>query len=292
MIKYNPKIWLALIFHAYSKHVLKTLLPALGFMTAFSGVVCFLILDYFDLQSHEFQGTTTVHSLLGIVLGLFLVFRTNSAYDRWWEGRRLWGGMVNSTRNMALKLNAYLNLENHEDRAWFAKMIPNFAFSTKESLRGGVQMTELEEVDENFISRLKDAKHKPNRIASELYAKVNALYRANTITGDHLINLDKELKDFIDLMGGCERIKNTPIPYSYSMFIKKFIFIYLITLPFGFVTTFGYFTVATVLLVSFILLSIELIGEEIEDPFGRDVNDLPTDELAKKIRENIREILL
>jgi putative membrane protein len=292
MIKYNPKIWLALIFHAYSKHVLKTLLPALGFMTAFSAVVCFLILDYFDLQSHEFQGTTTVHSLLGIVLGLFLVFRTNSAYDRWWEGRRLWGGMVNSTRNMALKLNAYLNLENHEDRAWFAKMIPNFAFSTKESLRGGVQLTELEEVDENFMSRLKDAKHKPNRIASELYVKVNALYRTNTITGDHLINLDKELKDFVDLMGACERIKNTPIPYSYSMFIKKFIFIYLITLPFGFVTTFGYFTVATVLLVSFILLSIELIGEEIEDPFGRDVNDLPTDELAKKIRENIREILL
>jgi putative membrane protein len=292
MIKYNPKIWLALIFHAYSKHVLKTLLPALGFMTAFSAVVCFLILDYFNLQSHEFQGTTTVHSLLGIVLGLFLVFRTNSAYDRWWEGRRLWGGMVNSTRNMALKLNAYLNLENHEDRAWFAKMIPNFAFATKESLRGGVQLTELEAVDENFMNRLKEAKHKPNRIASELYVKVNALYRANTITGDHLINLDKELKDFVDLMGACERIKNTPIPYSYSMFIKKFIFIYLITLPFGFVTTFGYFTVATVLLVSFILLSIELIGEEIEDPFGRDVNDLPTDELAKKIRENIREILL
>src|SRR5688500_4008437 len=143
MIKYNPKIWLALIFHAYSKHVLKTLLPALGFMTAFSALVCFLILDYFHLESHEFQGTTTVHSLLGIVLGLFLVFRTNSAYDRWWEGRRLWGGMVNSTRNMALKLNAYLTLENHEDRAWFARMIPNFAFSTKESLRGGVQLTEL-----------------------------------------------------------------------------------------------------------------------------------------------------
>ena len=105
-----------------------------------------------------------------------------------------------------------------------------------------------------------------------------------------MINLDKELKDFIDLIGGCERIKNTPIPYSYSMFIKKFIFIYLITLPFGFVTTFGYFTIATVLLVSFILLSIELIGEEIEDPFGRDINDLPTDELSGKIHENIREI--
>jgi putative membrane protein len=171
-------------------------------------------------------------------------------------------------------------------------MIPNFVKATKESLRNGVQLAELEPVDDTFISRLKDVKHKPNKIASELYGKVNTLYRANTLTGDQIINLDKELKDFIDLMGACERIKNTPIPYSYSMFIKKFIFIYLITLPFGFVTTFGYFTIATVMLVSFILLSIELIGEEIEDPFGRDVNDLPIDELSGKIRDNVREILL
>jgi putative membrane protein len=99
------------------------------------------------------------------------------------------------------------------------------------------------------------------------------------------------LKDLIDFMGVCERIKSTPIPYSYSMFIKKFIFIYIVTLPFGFVTTFGYFTIATVLLVSFVLLSVELIGEEIEDPFGRDINDLPTDELCVKIKDNVREIL-
>jgi putative membrane protein len=99
------------------------------------------------------------------------------------------------------------------------------------------------------------------------------------------------MKDFIDIMGACERIKNTPIPYSYSMYIKKFVFIYIITLPFGFVTTFGYVTIPTVLLISFVLLSVELIAEEIEDPFGRDVNDLPTDDLAEKIRDNVREIM-
>jgi len=125
-----------------------------------------------------------------------------------------------------------------------------------------------------------------------MYEKVDELYRSNVITGDHMINLDKELKDFIDLMGGCERIRNTPIPYSYTMYIKKFIFIYIITLPFGFIPTFGYITIPTVILVSFILLSVELIAEEIEDPFGRDINDLPLDDLATKIRENVREILL
>ncbi|HYG19730.1 MAG TPA: bestrophin family ion channel [Ohtaekwangia sp.] len=291
MITYNPKTWLALIFHSYSKHVLKTLLPALGFMAIFTFLVCYLILDYFHFRPEEFRGTTTVHSLLGIVLGLFLVFRTNTAYERWWEGRRMWGALVNSTRNMALKLDAYLSREDHEERDYFAKMIANFVFAVKESLRRGVQLSEMEEVDAAFTAWLKEAKHKPNRISSALYRRVNQLYRDNKITGDQLINLDKELKDLIDFMGVCERIKSTPIPYSYSMFIKKFIFIYIVTLPFGFVTTFGYFTIATVLLVSFVLLSVELIGEEIEDPFGRDVNDLPTDELSVKIRENVREIL-
>ncbi|HEY3406385.1 MAG TPA: bestrophin family ion channel [Ohtaekwangia sp.] len=291
MVKYNPKTWFSLIFHSYSRHVLKTLLPVLVLMAAFTFVVCYVILDYLDLESHEFPGTTTVHSLLGIVLGLFLVFRTNSAYDRWWEGRRLWGGVVNSTRNFALKLNAYIGRENHEAREFFMKMIINFVFAMKEHLRSGVQFSELEEVDEKVLENMRKVKHKPNRIAGMMYEKVNELYKKNTFSGDQLINLDKELKDFIDLMGACERIKNTPIPYSYSMFIKKFIFIYIITLPFGFVTTFGYFTIATVILVSYVLLSVELIAEEIEDPFGRDKNDLPTDELAVKIRENVKEIL-
>ena len=93
-------------------------------------------------------------------------------------------------------------------------------------------------------------------------------------------------------MGACERIKNTPIPYSYTMYIKKFIFIYIITLPFGFVTTSGYMTVPVVVLISFVLLSVELIAEEIEDPFGKDINDLPTDELSVKIKDNVQEILL
>jgi ion channel-forming bestrophin family protein len=292
MVKYNPKTWFNLIFHSYSKQVLKTLLPALGFMTAFTAIVCFSVLHLLKLDPKEFPGSTTVHSLLGIVLGLFLVFRTNSAYDRWWEGRRLWGGMVNSTRNFALKLNAYLPKGDFDEREWFAKMIPNFAFAMKEHLRKGVQFSELEPVSDTFNEDLKKFAHRPNKTAAMMYDRTNELYKKNILTGDHLINLDKELKDFIDLMGACERIRNTPIPYSYTMYIKKFIFIYIVTLPFGFIPTFGYFTIPTVLLVSFVLLSVELIAEEIEDPFGRDINDLPTDELSVKIRENVREILL
>lgn len=268
------------------------MMPALIFMGLFATAVCVVMLELFKFDRSHFSNTTALHSLLGIVLGLFLVFRTNSAYDRWWEGRKLWGAMVNSTRNFALKLSAYLSKNDHENRKWFSQMIPNFVIATKEHLRQGVQLSELEAAEPGFPESIQDYKHKPNKISAMMYNKVNELYTAGKLTGDQFRVLDKEMKDFIDIMGACERIKNTPIPYSYAMFIKKFIFIYIITLPFGYVTTFEYMTIPTTLLITFVLLSVELIAEEIEDPFGRDVNDLPTDQLSGRIKENVREVLL
>jgi ion channel-forming bestrophin family protein len=291
MINYNPKVWFSLIFHNYSKHVMRTLFPAIIFMAGFT-LVCAFVFHMFNVGQEQFPSTIGMHSLLGIVLGLFLVFRTNSAYDRWWEGRKLWGAMVNSTRNFAFKINVCLSKEDHESREWFAKMIVNMVRATKEHLRRGVQISELEETSPTFYEELKQYKHKPNRLISMMYMHVNDLYKRQIISGDQLINVDKELKEFTDIVGACERIKNTPIPYSYSMYIKKFIFIYVITLPFGFLTTYSYFTAIIVSIITFVLLSIELIAEEIEDPFGKDINDLPTDELAEKISENVREILL
>ncbi|MFM7193824.1 MAG: bestrophin family ion channel, partial [Bacteroidota bacterium] len=147
------------------------------------------------------------------------------------------------------------------------------------------------ELDQPEVAKAETSGHVPNLVSRWLYDRVVALNRAGKITPEHLLMVDRELKEFSDIIGACERIKNTPIPFSYSMFIKKFIFIYLITLPFALVTTLGYMTVPIVVLVAFILMSIELIAEEIEEPFGRDSNDLPTDEITSKIRENIREIL-
>lgn len=291
MIDYNPKNWFSLITHSYSRQVMRLLTPALVILFLFTSLVCYLMITVFRVHEAQFQSTTAMHSLLGIVLGLFLVFRTNSAYDRWWEGRKLWGGMVNSTRNLALKFDAYLGRPDPENRSFFARMIPNFIIASKEHLRRGVVMDELDLTSEEAAEILTH-KHKPNKISGMMYNRANKLYKAGALTGDHLINLDKELKDLIDLMGACERIKSTPIPYSYSMFLKKFIFIYVVTLPFGFVTLSGYMTIPIVILIAFVILSVELIAEEIEDPFGRDVNDLPTDELATKIRDNVREILM
>ncbi|WKV11229.1 bestrophin family ion channel [Marivirga harenae] len=287
MIKYNPKNWLGLIFHTYSRQVVKTLMPALLIMGAYTGIVTFLLEDYFKL---EFNSTTVVHSLLGIVLGLFLVFRVNSAYDRWYEGRKLWGLLLNNSRNLASKINAFIPKENDKDRAFFKGLIPAFAFALRDHLRKGIKPKHLKLVDEEILHELTKKEHIPNAITSLMYQKLNKLLTENKLSPHQFFVLDKEMKEFSDILGGCERIKNTPIPYSYSMFIKKFIFTYTITLPLAFITEFHYMTIPIVLFIFFILISVELIAEEIEEPFGGDVNDLPTGELSEKIETNVKEL--
>ena len=265
-------------------------MPALAFMTVFTAVCCYVLLEILKFHESDFKTTIAMHSLLGIVLGLFLVFRTNSAYDRWWEGRRLWGSLVNNTRNLAFKLNAFLGKSDADNRRWFSSMLINLVYVINDHLRGGALLFDLD-MDDKAMQDLKQSNHAPNFILSLLYQRVAQLYQDKAISGDQLLIVDKELKEFTDIYGACERIKNTPIPYSYTMFIKKFIFIYVITLPFAFVTTSGYLTIPVVIVIMYVLLSVELIAEEIEDPFGGDVNDLPMDELATKIKNNVREIL-
>jgi putative membrane protein len=218
MVNYNPKVWFSMIFHAYSRAVMKTLMPALIFMGFFSAILCYVLLDILRFHENDFHTTISMHSLLGIVLGLFLVFRTNSAYDRWWEGRKLWGSMVNNTRNFSHKLNAFLDSKDIGNRQWFAQMIPNFVVSVKEHLRKGVNSRDLDILDEKFLSRLEGVKHIPNRLSSMLYERVNNLYKDKSISGEQLFLLDKELKEFSEILGACERIKSTPIPYSYTMY--------------------------------------------------------------------------
>ena len=124
-----------------------------------------------------------------------------------------------------------------------------------------------------------------------LFKKINDLYISKKITGDQLIILNNELQSFTDICGACERIKNTPIPYSYSAFIKKFIFISVLTMPFGYVFSLGYYVVPVVVFIFYVLASLELIAEEIEDPFGSDANDLPTAKIASNIKKHIEELL-
>ena len=285
MIKYNPKDWFGLIFQFHKSDTFRKMGWVLLIFALYTLLIVYIELSFKEVL--KFKSTTQVHSLVGFVLALLLVFRTNSAYDRWWEGRKLWGALVNNARNLALKLNAVIIKD--EDKKYWSLMISNYVFAMKEHLRDGVKFEELEMPTDEI--ELKQADHVPNLIARDMYKRLHQLYKDQLISGDQLLTLDKELKALTDIIGGCERIKKTPIPYSYSIFLKKFIFLYVITIPFGMVYEFNYWTIPIATTILYVLGSIELIAEEIEDPFGMDANDLPTDTLAETIQRNVKEIL-
>jgi putative membrane protein len=125
-----------------------------------------------------------------------------------------------------------------------------------------------------------------------IFKKTDELYKSGKISGHQLLYLNTELQSFTDVCGACERIKNTPIPYSYSAFIKKFIFFYVMTLPFSYTFILSYYVIPVVVFIFYVLASLELIAEEIEDPFGSDANDLPTEKIAANIKKHVDEIFV
>lgn len=289
MIQYNPREWFSLIFRFHKSDTFRQMFWVMVVFALATGGIVYAELHF--QQLHVFSNSIQIHSLLGFVISLLLVFRTNSAYDRWWEGRKQWGALVNNCRNAAIKVNAILPQDSKEERQYFRKLIPAYVFAMKEHLRDGVKKDQLKVEGLITTEEMEKFKHTPNLIASKIYNKTHELYKNNQISGDQLITIDKELKSLTDIIGACERIKNTPIPFSYNLFLKKFIFVYTLTLPFGLAHDFHYWTIPIATFTLYIFGSLELLAEEIEDPFGLDSNDLPTDQLSEKIEENVQEII-
>jgi putative membrane protein len=285
MINYNPKEWFTFIFRLSSADTFRRLMPLMLAVSVYSGLIAYVELNYLNLSESQYiRNVGLMHSVLGFVISLLLVFRTNTAYDRWWEGRKIWGGLTNSSRNLAIKLQALTT--DAKDRQFFRLMIPNYAFALKNMLRENEDFHELDPVLD-----LKKERHLPNQLAAALYTRINIMHIEDRLTGAQLLVLNEDVKALTDHCGACERIKNTPIPYTYSVFIKKFVFLYVMTLPFGWVFSMGYFIIPVVVLILYALASLELIAEEIENPFGTDANDLPIDQICHNIRKHVSELL-
>lgn len=287
MIKYNPRNWYKLIFALHKSDTLRILWKEMLYTGLFSLLLAFIVTHY---GSHiaALEKLTTVYSLVGFVISLLLVFRTNTAYDRWWEGRKKWGALVNDSRNLAIKVSTMTSNPGTHD--FFRRMISNFVFATKEHLRDGVRFEELELTAEER-KWLEQKKHVPGAISQLMNARVRESVKEGELSEEAAIILDTNLNALLDSLGACERIRNTPIPYSYMLFLKKFIVMYVGSMPLAFVSVFGYYSALIATFIFYILVSMEVLAEEIEDPFGTDDNDLPTDQLCEKIRDNCREIL-
>ncbi len=288
MITYNPKDWWKLIFAFHRSDTFRVLLPGMIAVAFYTALIAWLENEVFHVS---FRNTTVVHTLIGFVLSMLLIFRTNTAYERWWEGRKLWGSFVNNSRNLALKLNAFLPESATEQRAMFRALIHNFIQASKDHLRKGVDVKKLTVEGGYDAAYFAKGGHVPNQVLKALFVEINHLYTSGVVSGEQLIVLNAELQSFADNLGACERIKKTPIPYAYSLFLKKVIFLYVFTMPIGFVLDFSFWAVPVVTLVFYAFASIEVIAEEIEDPFGTEANDLPTDSIAETIRANLHDIL-
>ncbi len=294
MINYNPKEWFGIIFRLHKADTFRQLFPLLIFISVYSWLIAYLEIEYFHINDKSIvKNIPILHNLLGFAISMLLVFRTNTAYDRWWEGRKLWGSLVNNSRNLAIKLSVILPVEDKEQRSFFRKIIPAYAYALHNLLKAEKTRIALFETKEHLhiMKDIDHDKHIPNQVALLMFKHVQQLYKEGKIDGNQLIVLNGELQSFTDVCGACERIKNTPIPYSYSVFIKKFIFFYIITLPVGYVFSLGYYVIPVVAFVFYVLASLELIAEEIEDPFGGDDNDVPTDKISENIHKHVAELI-
>lgn len=228
------------------------------------------------------------HALIGTVLGIFLVFRTNTAYDRWWEGRKLWGQLVNDSRNLAIKVRALHHTLRREDFMLMGRIILNFARALKEHLREGIRPKEL--------SLYRQMGHEPTHVPANISAmcreRIKHWRRENRIDGFEELQLDVHSRAFMDICGACERIRRTPLTRSYVFFIRQSIMLYLITLPWGLVDDFSWWTIAACALITYFMVGIELLAEVVEEPFGREEDDLMLDDICAAIEASVTEILM
>lgn len=214
-------------------------------------------IEYFGL--HKPSVTGNIHSIIGLVLGLLLVFRTNTAYDRWWEARKIIASME---ANMTYLTISFCRCLSHEQM---------------QKSQSVYDIHELNREVFNYLSGNSKSITSVKNLFSSL--KKNILERGGSDVG----NMDRKLTELIDQFSHLKRIKHTPIPLSYTFHIKVSIFIYLLSLPFGLLYGMGIMSIFLVMLLYFVIAGIEIISNEIEDPFHGDPNDLPLDDLMSEI---------
>lgn len=230
------------------------------------------------------------HTLIGVALGLLLVFRTNTSYDRFWEGRRQWGNIVNDSRNIARQATSLLKDDlKLLDRLLLWTMA--WSWSLKHRLRGKKSIDAIaQELPAPEVQEVEQAQHVPLAVARKMTETVDTARRNGMIGDIQQSLLDGGIQRLIDSLGACERIHNTPLPFAYMVHLRRALIVYLFTLPMALVNDFGWVTVPAILLIAYVMLGVEEIGVEIEDPFGDDVNDLPMKTLCETIQNNLQAL--
>ena len=263
-------------------------LPRVFVFGAWAGLVCLAN----RLVHPELGIEVGPHEVAGGVLGLLLVFRTNSGYDRWWEARKLWGGIVNQCRNLAAAALAY----GPDDPAWrerFVRRVAAFPHVARAGLRNERDLPEVADLlGPGEAARIADAGHMPGRVALDLAGLLReALDRGMDPRAFQEAEHQRAL--LIDHIGGCERIMKTPLPTVYSIIIRRFITLYLATLPFALMLKVTWWqTILVQLFVAYPILSLDQVGIELREPFAtRSLSHLPLEEFCGTVEANLLELI-
>jgi ion channel-forming bestrophin family protein len=232
---------------------------------------------------------------LNIVLSLLLVFRTNTAHERFWEGRKLWGAMVNTVRNLSRGILIYIAESEPKDKTAkqaAMRLVVAFSVAMKLHLRRDPVNLELAPLMVSFqYHRLCNTNHPPLEISLWISEYLQTQYERQLLNVFQLNTLHELLDDMVDILGGCERILKTPVPLFYTIVFKTLLLSYLLLLPWELVNGLTWWTGPILGFISFILLGIDEIGSEIEEPFGHDPNDLPLDVICNTMYTNIEDLI-
>lgn len=239
---------------------------------------------HFLVRPFELSQAALVHTMVGTALGLLLVFRTNQSYDRWWEGRKLWGAMVNTCRNLARASSIHLAADAPRLKRILA-LTQAFPAATACVLRQTPWLpSELELDDAHAITG-------HNHVPTAICQRITFHLQQGKLSGHYsdfiFVSLDANCHHLVDIVGGCERIHKTPLPFAYVVHLRRALVLYCATLPIALVSTFGWATIPIVFALSYVMLGIEEIGVEIEDPFDGDDNDLPLERITEGIVNSV-----
>lgn len=281
--------WFKMLF-VWQGSVLPKLLPRLSGLFIFTALVVYFR-DYLDRYHGELS--TNIYTLFGIALAIFLGFRNTVSYDRFWEGRKLWGALLNDTRSLAQQVHNFIpNDEQHQtEKVAFIKQMAAMAYALNHQLRHTDPMPELKRLlSAELLAKLDGAAYKPVLLMRELGAQLNQWRQRGTIDTILQAAMDRHLANFSDVIGGCERIAGTPIPFSYNVLLHRTIYIYCFLLPFGFANSLHWYAPFIITFVAYTFTALEAIADELEDPFGTMQNDLALDALSANIERSIAEI--
>ncbi|MCE0724457.1 MULTISPECIES: bestrophin family ion channel [Legionella] len=279
MRSHNLLTWVHHLFLFYKENVFRKLLP----ITIVIVVYAEIILYFFENVARYNLGQ--FHLIFSFILTIIISFRVNTSYSRWWEGRILWGSIVNNCRNLGLKFEAFIGLHEYPDFYEALKKLPVIIKSHLRNENKAIQTELLSLCIHEF-----DGKNPVLLVTKKMYRILNQLRQENKLQLEQYLALDIHLANLIDLTGGCERIANTHMPPSFAFFVKQALLFYAIMFPFGWVDTFGFLIIPMMVMIVYILLGLEMLSEELEEPFGKDDNDLPLSTITKNIVRNVEQI--